>query len=840
MDERQEMAALKDAVSSRRAPVNPVKKVARDDRADPHATEALQRFLREESPPEDLFKNSVKRGRYGREFFRSLLRTRSTSTPAILRDHILNGGNVPHNCVILRQEVPGKRTEYYRIVRDSSQFDSLETRSTFQVNYEFPRHDVGDGGGINRKTKTASRKGPDSELSISKGKARFHIHPRFLTHNSSKARPSGTERANLPTTTEESEHSIRGIPSPQQHQKFHSINRSMVSARTNTWNHDSEEPGAYIPCRLETAPQIQDFVPTASFPASDLINSWGKRGSRKSPMTSPNKVKGLPSLLTSAQRPITGPLPRAKLHKHKYDISSNNQCVSTTQPSARPPRRLASPVKLNRGQQISSRAVPRFKINSKNDREAPLALRSNPSRSNEELLLQPSETCQAMPKSPPAKSSARVVGTSWKSSGNSSSHGMESFGNAMDTPLSMNRVRHDSKEISPPLTPAPTLPLPPLPNVSWSKGIEVETTMRETQSPVRFQNTISVSDQPFPSRSAAMMTPQKSPQAQQNLAGQVSSETNVNNKPIDNVSGNQSHVPKVADHVALNTSDVTSFSKIDWPQPPSSQPDSGDQQVIDRSRSSWELSEDDPFLNRKQKTASLKRKHLQRARRQSESFQHETPLSSISNAGSQSVIELPSTRSSQPEYLDIVFGQSAGGSEYTESLLSRSVSKAVPKLTFTGVKTEAEIRPLVSSRVHDHRSASGRTIYRSHSTQMSPIKGRVLSDPPDHALANNISKEQSYRPRDLPTQYQALPLSEHGKSIATGNSALNYDKGVKHETNETNKLLNGIEKLMMDMKYELKAEFQEVMAREVSAIQVRMNLLETTMMIHYEVQEREQ
>ena len=802
------------------------RKVPRDDRPDPHATEDLQQFLRNELPPEDFWQKSVKRtsgistkSLRGREFLRNLLRTRSTSTPSILRDSVLNTGNVPHNCVILKQEVPGKRTEYYRIVRDSSQFDSLETKSTFQVNYEFPRHDVGVGG-LDRKTKTDSKKKSDSESSVLEPRARFHIRPRFLNSNSSKRRPAGTERANLSTTTEEMEQSLQGFPAGPQPLNVVSINHSIASARMETQDLDTMEPKASTRRQIENAPQIQEFIPTASFPASDLISTWGKRRSRKSPMSSPHKA-AVSSLISLTQATTTSQLARARLHRYKYDIQNNRQRTSNPQSPAKPPRQLASPIKLRRGQQIASRGVPRFKINSKNDREAPSALRSNPSRSNEELLSQISETQQPIAKVPQAKNPARIVKTYWERSGIECSAGMQGFGDLTTTPSPVKRLRSNSIENCPPTTPAPTLPLPPLPEMSLARGLDMGSTIMNKNSPENCQSTNSV----LPYRTIATITPQISPQK---LEAQVSSEAIVCNHLTHDPPQDQSSTQGDKDIEPPNDPNATHFSKINWPQPPSSRPNSADHPATNISRSSWELSEDDPFLNRRQRTTSLKRKHLQQAQQQSLASDHNNipPPSSTSQTGSQSIIELPSTRSSQPEYLDIVFGQSAAGSEYTESIPDRTLAKvAASKLGFTDVKTLAEIRPLTGIRVHDYQSVSGRTIYRSHSTQMSVDKGGGTESPLGYKPANGISREGSPPGTHyLAPQLQHLPSPEQEVRTTIDDIPLNCNEATKDKLDNPP---TNIEKLIMDMMHDFKAE--------LTAIRQRMDIMEIAIIASYKL-----
>ncbi|KAI4147444.1 MAG: hypothetical protein LQ340_005549, partial [Diploschistes diacapsis] len=78
-------------------------------------------------------KVSIEFLRAGRKHFKSLLRSRSSSPPAIPRN--IENTYVVEKISLVRQQVPGGNKQYTRILRDSSQTDSLDNLSTYRVNY---------------------------------------------------------------------------------------------------------------------------------------------------------------------------------------------------------------------------------------------------------------------------------------------------------------------------------------------------------------------------------------------------------------------------------------------------------------------------------------------------------------------------------------------------------------------------------------------------------------------------------------------------------------------------------------------------------------------------------
>ena len=96
--------------------------------------------------PLDFFRT----GRFHSKHLRGLLRSRSASPPSPSQQQTLENAYVVQKISLIRQQTPDN-TQYTRILRDSSQTDSLDNLSTYRVNYTIGGADTGRTRGIGSK-----------------------------------------------------------------------------------------------------------------------------------------------------------------------------------------------------------------------------------------------------------------------------------------------------------------------------------------------------------------------------------------------------------------------------------------------------------------------------------------------------------------------------------------------------------------------------------------------------------------------------------------------------------------------------------------------------------------
>ena len=738
----------------------PSRKIPREARPDSCATEALRQFLRDISPPAEALLSDPKRISGGssrnsrrKSFFKSLLRSNPSQRGSLnIYSHISSGPQFPHNCIVLRQVVPGQTQQYYRIVRDSSQFDSLETKSTFRVNYQFQRHDVDETRGHRgpiQKPNLDQRSGPGKSSHLhstsTRLKPRFRIRARKVTSSSSKQPSISQEKSTCSHTDEER----RGRSS----KRFEStIDEGVLRSSCNQTsqpqavanNSNLQTPKAILQSDdIGDVPQLGDLTAGTAFPASDLIKSWGRRRSTKSVRSSPGKIQSTPSRRLYSPKASASPrnirnarsaLPIVVLQDPTSRSSVESRLIPATHSSAKHSKQLASPVKLSGQKRLRQKVLDRPRPLMK-DLES-LALTSNPSTSFDFTSLENSRRIAAPIKSCGSATAGNdVIGGNsniQRTSASGFSTNRESLLSNIGPSTPIKKIASLSVELGSPTTPPPRTPLPPVPKISQTKSPSFNSVVHQPDAPEERRNTPAYTNQNVPAKSPARIAQIMDPEKQQEVLPQS---TNPERVLVDNVQSCntecQENLLALQSHSNSRTPDVAS---LEWPQPPNTNPD--EPQTATRFSIVWQKQKDDHFRNRAERTNSLKRRHLQNTHEQQTRCMRESKDGSNTSKVPLSTVMESSTTPQDcfPEPSAIMLSSSSNlqDNELTRvtTICGNSINskKKALNLTFSGVKTEAVIKPLsvLDNKTRDR--IPRRTVYRSHSTQMTPTASRQRDD----------------------------------------------------------------------------------------------------------------
>ena len=731
----------------------PLKKIPREARPDSCPTEALQQFLRDISPPAKAFSSDPQRlsggssrNSRGKSLFKNLLRSNPPQRVLLnTNSHVSGGPQFSHNCIVLRQVVPGQNQQYYRIVRDSSQFDSLETKSTFRVNYQFPRHDVDQTSShkdpvekSNMDQRSGQTKGSHLHSTSTRLKPRFHLRARKVIDNSSKQPPPSQEKSTCSHTDEERRGRSSKRSEPMIDEKvLGSLRRETIQPQTIADNTNLQTPKAMLQNNhVEDAPQLGDFTAGTVFPASDLIKSWGRRRSIKSVDSSPGRIQSIQSKKFYSPKASKSPrnirnarsaLPMSALQNPTSMSPIENRPMPTIHSPTKHSRQLASPVKLSGQKRLRQKVLDRPRPLMKD--LGALALTSNPSRSFDFTSLESSRRTDA-----PIISRASITAKNDVAEGNSNiqrtsasgfSINRESVLNAIGSSTPVKKIASVSVELGSPTTPPPRTPLPPVPRTSQAKSPNFSNHVYQPDASEERRNTLAYTIQNLPAKSPARIIQIMDLRKQQE---ELLQSTNSERVLVDNI---QNCNPECQENpLALQNSSnsrTPDVASLEWPQTPNTNPEPDESQSAIRFSTVWQKQNDDHFRNRAERTNSLKRRHLQNTHEQTRSMRGSREGSNTSRVPLTPVMELSAQQDLFPEPSMITMSSTLQNDSSpgvtTTCSGGTSSKKKIPTLTFSGVKTEAVIKPLsVLDHKKPHHRMPGRTVYRSHSTQMTPGK----------------------------------------------------------------------------------------------------------------------